>query len=62
MNGFRKLELSTETLRALSADELAKAAGGVQPPTLQNCFTNPLTYGCPTAPGTCTDDTWMCCR
>ena len=29
MNEFDKLELSTETLRELTADELAEVAGGV---------------------------------
>ncbi|CAA9475538.1 MAG: hypothetical protein AVDCRST_MAG85-278 [uncultured Solirubrobacteraceae bacterium] len=28
MNGFDKLELSTETLRELTTDELAEVAGG----------------------------------
>ena len=39
MNDFDKLELSTETIRELSAEELDQVAGGVQPPTLQGCFT-----------------------
>jgi hypothetical protein len=30
MNGFDKLELSTETIRELTADELSAVAGGVK--------------------------------
>jgi hypothetical protein len=60
MGDFEKLELSTETLRALSAEELEQAAGGVAPPTLDNCLTGDYTRWCPTFPGTCTDDTWQC--
>ena len=58
MNGFDKLQLSTETLRELSGQELDKVAGGVQPPTLQGCWTGPQTYTCPTFTSDC--DTLLC--
>jgi hypothetical protein len=41
MNGFDKLELSTETLRELSADELTDVAGGMA--ATQTCLTNQTT-------------------
>ena len=47
MNDFDKLELSTETIRELTGDELREAAGGVQPPTLE-CFTGQWTDLVPT--------------
>ena len=37
MDGFDKLELSTETLRELTAGELADVAGGEARAVLQGC-------------------------
>jgi hypothetical protein len=50
VNDFDKLELSTETIRELTGDELREVAGGAaQPPTLDGCFTPVLpTHYCPT--------------
>ena len=48
MNDFDKLELSTETIRELSTEELGEVAGGVKPPTLDGCITPtfPTRYNC----------------
>ena len=41
MNGFDKLELSTETIRDLTGDELDLVAGGGEGPTLkEGCTTD----------------------
>ena len=49
MNEFDKLELSTETIRELTGDELGQVAGGAKPATLDGCFTPVLpTHYCPT--------------
>ena len=49
MNEFDKLDLSTETIRELTGDELREVAGGVKPATLDGCFTPVLpTHYCPT--------------
>jgi hypothetical protein len=49
MHGFEKLELSTETIRELTSDELREVAGGAKPETLDGCFTPVLpTHYCPT--------------
>jgi hypothetical protein len=39
MRDFEKLDLSTETIRDLTSDELEIVAGGVKPPTLDGCIT-----------------------
>ena len=48
MSDFEKLDLSTETIRELTGDELRDVAGGVKPPTLEGCFTPvlPTQYNC----------------
>jgi hypothetical protein len=46
MNEFDKLELSTETLRELSGDELGRVAGGVNQATQIACEFH-VTYLCP---------------
>ena len=46
MDGFDRLELSTETLRELTGDELDLVAGGGQGPTLaEGCTTGVPTIG-----------------
>jgi hypothetical protein len=46
MHGFEKLELSTETIRELTGDELDLVAGGAQGPTVhQGCTTGVPTIG-----------------
>jgi hypothetical protein len=47
VNEFGKLDLSTETIRELTADDLEQVAGGAAPPTLE-CFTGiyPTFDGC----------------
>ena len=51
MDDFDKLELSTETIRELTGDELGEVAGGrpLAVPTLDGCFTGiwPTFDGCP---------------
>jgi len=37
MDGFDTLELSTETLRELTPDEMAQVAGGAQPQMTPSC-------------------------
>jgi len=49
MDGFDKLELSTETIRELSADELAGVAGGAQ--ATQICLTGMYTQSPVCPPG-----------
>ena len=57
---FDRLELSTETIRELSGEELADVAGGVQPPTLQAaCLTGDYTRWCPTF-ATCAEVSTTC--
>lgn len=48
MNEFDKLDLSTETIRELTGDELREVAGGAKPPTLDGCVTPvlPTRYNC----------------
>ena len=48
MGGFEKLELSTETIRELTGDELGQVAGGAAPATLDTCFTGTWTDLIPT--------------
>ena len=43
MNEFDRLELSTETIRALTEGELEQVAGGAKP-TVEGC--RPFTDGC----------------
>jgi hypothetical protein len=51
VNEFDELELSTETIRELTGDELEQVAGGAKPPTLDGCITPVLpTYYCTGTP------------
>ena len=43
MNDFDKLELSTETIRELNADEMAQVAGGADVAT-KYCYLIPTYY------------------
>ena len=46
MTDFDRLELSTETIRELTGDELGAVAGGAQGPTVhQGCTTGVPTLG-----------------
>ena len=45
MNGFDRLELSTETIRELTGDELGVVAGGHGPTLAQGCTTGVPTIG-----------------
>jgi hypothetical protein len=47
MDGFDKLELSTETLRALTADELAQVAGGAMYTNAGGCNQTTQSPACP---------------
>ena len=53
MGDFEKLELSTETLRELTDEQLEQVAGGARP-TLEGC--RPFTWDC----GTLTCPSWAC--
>ena len=45
MSGFDRLELSTETIRELTGDELGVVAGGHGPTLAQGCTTGVPTIG-----------------
>ncbi len=45
MRGFDRLELSTETLRELTGDELGSVAGGHGPTLAEGCTTGVPTIG-----------------
>ncbi len=60
MHGFDKLELSTETLRELSADELSRVGGGAD--ATQICLTGvypTINTPCPTVQA-CFQATGLC--
>jgi hypothetical protein len=50
LNGFDRLELSTETLRELNADELTRVAGGAPPEPTPPIFAVTHFNYCPSGP------------
>ena len=63
MNEFDNLELSTETIRELSGDELESVAGGRPDTTLNTTICASGTFLCPsgyTWTANCNQQTWAC--